>query len=88
MIGPIVEIKADEQHMFTQAQCDISEADAEHGSQIIPSISSDKRDVIDSWMNNRQNVSSEYVSYLDAPSIRNPYKEVDFNSLECSRRAQ
>ncbi|CAF1010191.1 unnamed protein product [Adineta ricciae] len=59
VIGPIVEIKADEQHMFTQAQCDSSEPDADHVSQIIPSISSDKRDVIDSWMNNRQNVSSD-----------------------------
>ncbi|CAF0804971.1 unnamed protein product [Adineta ricciae] len=59
VIGPIVEIRTDEQHMFTQTQYDSSEPDADHGSQIIPSISSDKRDVIDSWMNNRQNVNSD-----------------------------
>ncbi|CAF3668166.1 unnamed protein product [Adineta steineri] len=54
IIGPILENKTDEQHTFIH-----TESDTEDRSQIIPSFSSNKRDVIDSWMNNRENNTSE-----------------------------
>ncbi|UJR27494.1 hypothetical protein I4U23_008778 [Adineta vaga] len=61
VIGTILETKNDEHQIFMHTKNESSESDVDHLSQIIPSISSDKRDVIDSWMNNRQNITSDNV---------------------------
>lgn len=55
IIGPIVEHSADDQ--TTTDQMDTERIDR---SEKLHSLPSDKRDVIDSWINNRETDSSEY----------------------------
>ncbi len=54
----------DEKEIFINRENENIESENEHRSETIHSFPSDKRDVIDSWMNNRETSTTEYVSNL------------------------
>jgi hypothetical protein len=56
VIGPIAEITTDEKQIVRNL-----ESDNEHRSEINHSLPSNKRDVIDLWMDNRATDLTEYV---------------------------
>jgi hypothetical protein len=61
VIGPIIENTTDEKETFINTENEKIESDNEHRSEAIHSLPSDKRDVIDSWMNNGETNTTEYV---------------------------
>jgi hypothetical protein len=63
VIGPIVEQSADDKEIS-----DRTEIEQDDPSEKLHSLPSDKRDVIDSWINNRETNSSEYE--IDSSKIR------------------
>ena len=69
VVGPIIENTVNEKQTSINTENDSVEFDNEHRSETIHSLPSEKRDVIDSWMNNRENSSTEYVSYIHLECI-------------------
>jgi hypothetical protein len=62
VIGPIIETTINEKETLMNTENENIESDNEHRSETIHSLPSEKRDVIDSWMNNKENSTAEYVS--------------------------
>jgi hypothetical protein len=68
VIGVVLEHKTDEQQRFINTETETIQSDTEHRSETIHSLPSDKRDVIDSWMNNRENSIAGYVCLITRKS--------------------
>lgn len=62
IIGPIIENTTDEVPISITKENEIIQSDDQHQSETSHSLTSDKLDVIDSWINNRENNTQEYVS--------------------------
>jgi len=61
IIGPIVENTTDDKQTFENTENENIESDNEQQSELFHSLPSNKRDVIDSWINNRETSTTEYV---------------------------
>lgn len=59
VIGPIIETTTENRRTFQNIENEHTESENEHRSEAINSLPSNKRDVIDSWMNNRETSTSE-----------------------------
>ncbi|CAF3751892.1 unnamed protein product [Rotaria sordida] len=59
IIGQIIENIIDEKQIFINNENENIESNNEQQSETIQSLPSDKRDVIDSWINNRENNTTE-----------------------------
>lgn len=77
VVGPIIESTTDEQQMTEN-----SEIEKEDHSENLHSLPSEKRDVIDSWMNTRETNPIEYEKYsLDDFMHSKKYLEIIPNNL-------
>lgn len=59
VIGPFVENITDNRQTLDNTEHEHNESENEHRSETIHSLPSDKRDVIDSWINNRETNTTE-----------------------------
>ena len=73
VVGPTTESTTDDIANNLQTDDEQTESHAEHSIQAIPSFPSDKRNVIDSWMNSGESSITEYVSSRDRFSPMNTH---------------